>query len=580
MKITAKILSVIMVLVLVATALPMGVAAAGFEHYYFEPMFFKGDANLDNEITIKDVTAIQKHLAQIIELNTDAIRCADVDNNSELTIKDATQIQKYLANIIEDFDNPDNKHESNDYDYILGETIWVDIKDIGGADVLFEVEEAGYYKFEAISLSDMVGFQFIIEDCNDFGKNWFSESDGNNEYVYALLSPGEYRADFDTFYAEDLTVQFKGDFAEDELPFDADKATELKLGDRIDIKSAEGKKYYKINAQDISYYNMWSLYTEGENPDVYMVCYDETFAKVSESYPYKTTDDPNQLMKVPFYGDDCKWLYVIVECSDKGSDFTLCVETEFDLIKAKAEEATMDETYEIMLVSLEEFSGDSGDAYLASDVFKFVPHKSGYYSFKYSAMLPVTVVQWLYNNEDDSDAHVYANDMDEKEGEEIRYLEAGIEYYISYYLEGEIKFPVEFKITESTKEKFEELHPEEIEPSTEDEEIIDVNLGDSVEISLDYYRNEYDTLRFTATEDCEIVIFSEGSVDAVVYVYDEEGTPIWMADDVYVLNSKDFVAKGTLEKGETCYFEVGTFYEGADNYIFKILDSKDYVPQN
>ena len=82
MKKTAKILSIIMVLVLVATALPMGVAAAEFEHYYFEPMFFKGDANLDNEITIKDVTAIQKHLAQIIKLNTDAIRCADVDNNS------------------------------------------------------------------------------------------------------------------------------------------------------------------------------------------------------------------------------------------------------------------------------------------------------------------------------------------------------------------------------------------------------------------------------------------------------------------------------------------------------------------
>lgn len=580
MKNIAKILSVLMIVAMLITSVPLGAAAVSFEHYYLEPLFLNGDTTLDNEITIKDVTAIQKHLAQIIELNMDAIYCGDVDNNSELTIKDATLIQKYLANIIEDFDDFNNEYESNEYDYVLGETITVNIKDIGGADVLFEVEEEGYYKFEAISHSDTIGFQFIIEDCDDYGKNWFSESDGNNEYVYALLAPGEYRADFDTFYAEELNVQFKGVLAETELPIDKDSAVELKLGDRIDIKGSEGKKYYKINAQDISYYNMWSLYTEGENPDVYMVCYDETFAKVSESYPYNTTDDPNQLMMVPFYGDDCKWLYVIVECSDKGSDFTLCVETEFDLIKAKAEEATMDETYEIMLVSLEEFSGDSGDAYLASDVFKFVPDKSGYYSFKYSAMLPVTVVQWLYNNEDDSDAHVYANDMDEKEGEEIRYLEAGIEYYISYYLEGEIKFPVEFKITESTKEKFEELHPEEIEPSTEDEEIIALNIGDSVKVELDYYLNEFDTFSFTAAEDCEIVILSEGSLDAMVYIYDEEGTPIWMADDVYALNSKDFVAIGTLEKGETCYFEVGTFYEGADNYIFKILDSKDYVPQN
>lgn len=58
-----------------------------------------GDSNDDGVINIKDVTAIQKHLAGITEIPEYLYTLADTDRDGELSIKDATAIQKYLAGI-------------------------------------------------------------------------------------------------------------------------------------------------------------------------------------------------------------------------------------------------------------------------------------------------------------------------------------------------------------------------------------------------------------------------------------------------------------------------------------------------
>lgn len=58
-----------------------------------------GDANEDSVINIKDVTAIQKHLAEITVIEEYLHTFADADQNGEINIKDATAIQKYLADI-------------------------------------------------------------------------------------------------------------------------------------------------------------------------------------------------------------------------------------------------------------------------------------------------------------------------------------------------------------------------------------------------------------------------------------------------------------------------------------------------
>lgn len=58
-----------------------------------------GDANDDLVVNIQDVTAIQKHLAEISTLTATGKKLADVNADSFITIKDATAIQKHLADI-------------------------------------------------------------------------------------------------------------------------------------------------------------------------------------------------------------------------------------------------------------------------------------------------------------------------------------------------------------------------------------------------------------------------------------------------------------------------------------------------
>ncbi len=62
-----------------------------------------GDADLDNNVSVMDATAIQQHLAQMSLLTDDGLSLSDVDNDKEVTVLDATFIQKYVAGIIDKF---------------------------------------------------------------------------------------------------------------------------------------------------------------------------------------------------------------------------------------------------------------------------------------------------------------------------------------------------------------------------------------------------------------------------------------------------------------------------------------------
>ena len=57
----------------------------------------KGDADLSGIVNVKDATAIQKHLAELIILTPQGYANAEVDGSGTLTVKDATMIQKHLA---------------------------------------------------------------------------------------------------------------------------------------------------------------------------------------------------------------------------------------------------------------------------------------------------------------------------------------------------------------------------------------------------------------------------------------------------------------------------------------------------
>lgn len=101
MKNIRKILAFICVLSLLASMAVFSTAAVP------APIF---PGNVDQEyvyvgsnITVKDVTLLQKYLAGLEELNKAQQYCAEVDGDGVITIKDATMIQKYIADIIKDF---------------------------------------------------------------------------------------------------------------------------------------------------------------------------------------------------------------------------------------------------------------------------------------------------------------------------------------------------------------------------------------------------------------------------------------------------------------------------------------------
>ncbi len=50
-----------------------------------------------------DVTAVQKHIAEINILTVDRFLAADVNRDGVVDISDATLIQKYVADIIDEF---------------------------------------------------------------------------------------------------------------------------------------------------------------------------------------------------------------------------------------------------------------------------------------------------------------------------------------------------------------------------------------------------------------------------------------------------------------------------------------------
>lgn len=60
-------------------------------------LYIIGDADGDLRVTIRDVTAIQRHLAQIDILTGVALKAADTNGDGKVTIDDATRLQLYLA---------------------------------------------------------------------------------------------------------------------------------------------------------------------------------------------------------------------------------------------------------------------------------------------------------------------------------------------------------------------------------------------------------------------------------------------------------------------------------------------------
>lgn len=64
-----------------------------------------GDVNSDGDITIDDVTMIQKYIANMSEFDSEQLKAADVTGDGDISIDDVTTTQKYLAGMITTFAN-------------------------------------------------------------------------------------------------------------------------------------------------------------------------------------------------------------------------------------------------------------------------------------------------------------------------------------------------------------------------------------------------------------------------------------------------------------------------------------------
>ena len=62
-----------------------------------EPQHQVGDTNLDGHITISDVTAIQRQLAEVSLFTDEQLALADTNGDGKVDVADATHLQKYLA---------------------------------------------------------------------------------------------------------------------------------------------------------------------------------------------------------------------------------------------------------------------------------------------------------------------------------------------------------------------------------------------------------------------------------------------------------------------------------------------------
>ena len=90
---------IISIFVIIALALSPAAVSATVQAVEF----VLGDVNGDGIVSISDVTAIQRHLAQLEQIPEEKLNAAMVNDGKTLTITDATTIQKKLAVMIDRF---------------------------------------------------------------------------------------------------------------------------------------------------------------------------------------------------------------------------------------------------------------------------------------------------------------------------------------------------------------------------------------------------------------------------------------------------------------------------------------------
>lgn len=103
---TKKTVALIIAVLLVFSCTAVFVMADENETEILSPTYTMGDVDMNTKINVKDATAVQKHLADIILLNESQLKLADANVDGVVNVKDATYIQKIAAGLVEPMEPP------------------------------------------------------------------------------------------------------------------------------------------------------------------------------------------------------------------------------------------------------------------------------------------------------------------------------------------------------------------------------------------------------------------------------------------------------------------------------------------
>lgn len=586
MKKFIRTLGVLLALLTVAlSAGLLSAFAAEFDYYYARTGAFYGDADSDGKITVRDATAVQKYLAKMISLDRASQLLADVDGNLKLTISDATDIQKYLANIINFFDAcPTLVCEADgdpvQFEVEMEETVYCTVK----------IHQAGYYRFRTRRVSGGT-CSFRILDGTATAGYGSSDSSVADEFVY--LTAGKYRVELESSWEHDKDVnEFSVTTANDKVLFDTTDVTVLKPGDKIEIKANEGTKVFRIEHKNLSeFYDAHYIYTEGTDPKVSFMSYDKYMQGGDHSE--KADDGVNRYISITgYYSDSDYWRYLVVEQEEGGSDFTLNCESYMDYHIASSE--TFKAPYTVDIAT----SVTTEGIYSGNKNFVTTVNESGYYKMTATG----AELSGVYSGAcGDSTKGKYSEKSafneflggSENNGYSIRYLEAGKSYLSWIYVYSFDDVPVKLSVDACTEEEYNAFRAEYDEQQIqlmEGERLVvldghdEIKLDEEVYVSLrsveemENYEEDSKIYSFTADKDMEIVAFTNGAENAIVYVYDENGIFLGAFSESGKFSPYDATIYGTIKAGETCYFELMSYSYYGDGFYFKVTNEDDYTP--
>ncbi len=587
MKFIKKTLSIALVLLMLLSicAVSLSVSAAEtevspagyFEDYYESPddlydddvnyYTIYGDCDQDSVLTIKDATLIQKSLAGLVEFDEYVQYLADTDGDQSVTIKDATAIQKAIAGIT----NGVPMHTVYEY----SEGMEVSAIGYGCAEVNMLGLEEGYYDISV----------FVADESEMWAEIVLIDSNGvcvaQGEYISANLEAGDYKLIVSNWSEIEYIAQIYATWYAEFPLFNPDDAVVLTEELQSITASAEGHVFkVEVPQGDSSVV----VYTDGEAPMLNAVVFDSNLTMVSDVSILEDYDTGNVFVQI--YADEYEtdYYYVFLYQVGEGTDYEVCVTTYAELIESLAVEIKLNEEYAVSEEYYEEDYGDYVESYyLLTDILKFTPDEDDYYKVSGTCDNQMSVAYIISSDPEFTD-FVYFNYYYESFFD-VEYLEAGVTYYIVVegFLFGDGDLNV--LITNSNEAEYDEAHANDFieDDNTGDdyyqeipEDCDTISAGETVDISI---TEPYDTvyLKLVADKDGELVIYSDGSSDAYINIYDGIGEWIGYSDDILALDSYDFAVIGDVEAGETYYIAVASWNE-ADEFTVTVVNAEDYVP--